>query len=68
MEKKLRREVVALHISTTAIFMEQITKNDYSIFRKNNSISTIERMIEAMPGDIIIPRPKPKTNNEDEEL
>lgn len=48
--------------------MEQITKNDYSIFRKNNSISTIERMIEAMPGDIIIPRPKPKTNNEDEEL
>jgi len=43
--------------------MEHINENGYSTFRKNSS-PTIERMFEAMPGDIILmPKPKPKTSN-----
>jgi len=64
LKKIFQKESVPLcHQLTGLIFMEQMKNNMSSTFRKCSDCNSIERMFEAMPGDIVLrPKPKPKTD------
>jgi hypothetical protein len=45
--------------------MKRLTKSDCVIFRKYRNVDGLQRMFEAMPGDVVLsPKPKPKTSVE----
>ncbi len=46
--------------------MKSLINSDYGVFRKHGNVETLNRMFEAMPGDVVLsPKPKPKTSVEE---